>query len=281
VVPVVYPITGFELSYGLYALLISGLISHQALDDAIETKVEELEEHFLRNGGLSFGDNFVSDVDDTGVAITVLRARGRSPDPDLLFDFWHNDHFYTYSQELNPSVFSNAHALHALTVCGRRSKPTEKFLIQRQQPEGFWLADKWHTSWRFTTLEVVVALSLLGHGDLLTRSGQALLADQRPDGSWGDGQTGSTLETSYSILALRILAESGLLSPSNREQLVRGERWLRANVSAGPGRQAQEQERWLGKVAYTPRRVDRVYALSVLATFNESASIPCLSPSWC
>jgi hypothetical protein len=129
--------------------------------------------------------------------------------------------------------------------------------VQQQQEDGVWVADKWHTSSRFTSLESIVALAPLGFEHELVHVGQALLADQHPDGSWGAEGSDRALETSYTTLALRRLAECNLLTPDALEQLAQGERWQLAtmgNVKAYEGL-------WLGKVGYSPYRVDRAYHL--------------------
>src|SRR5690606_30184146 len=136
VMPMVYPITGFELCYGLYALLLTGLLDHPALQDVVQPQVAKLRKMVEREQGLSFGEEFVPDVDETAVAVAVLQAANQSPDPKWVHRFWRDDHFYTYIHELNPSVFSNAHALHALVLCGERSELTEKYLICQQLPGG-------------------------------------------------------------------------------------------------------------------------------------------------
>lgn len=257
--PVVYPIRGFELTYGLYALLLTGLMDHAALRPVIDEKLDALQSIIRQENGISFGAGFVPDVDDTGVGVTVLCAAGRDTDPQWVQRFWHHDHFYTYVHELNPSVFSNAHALHALAQCGTYCDRTEAFLLDRQTDTGRWLPDKWHTSWRSTTMEAVVALAPLENQPAVERAVEALIEDQRADGGWGEGEQASALESAYSVITLQLAQRHNCELPMLEQALNKARRWYQTNWIANQDMGSL----WLGKVAYSPLRVDRVYDLSV------------------
>ncbi len=262
VVPVVYPITGFEVSYGLYALLLTGILDLPALQDVVQPKLAQLADMIVPDQGLSFGDNFVPDVDVTSVAVASLRAMGHVANDHLVRRFFHSGHFYTYAHELNPSVFSNAHALHALRRCDSRCPETEAFLLERQLPGGQWIPDKWHASWRGTTMEAVLALDQLGYQDSLRRGAKAIVDDQRPDGSWWTNGSPSWLETAYSVMALRALDNNGLLCTQGAQALAGADRWL---ATMRPSFAVYET-RWLGKEVYAPERVDQAYLLSAIAS---------------
>ena len=270
VVPMVYPITGFELCYGLYALLLTGILDHPELQDVVAPKVAELREMVEREQGLSFGEEFVPDVDETAVAVSVLQAAKQSPDVKLVHRFWRNDHFYTYVHELNPSVFSNAHALHALVQCNERCKSTEDFLIRQQTKSGAWVVDKWHTSWRSSTLEVIAALLPLGYEEQLRRAGQALIADQNPDGSWGPSGSASALETAHSVIALQLVASIPHLTEQMQPSLLSGRQWLWDHQDT-----LHTIERaWLGKEVYSAIRVDHLYKLCAILSPTLRAKHP-------
>jgi hypothetical protein len=260
VAPVVYPITSFELSYGLYTLLIAGLLDCPSLQEVVQPKLAELHEAVEYYQGLSFGETFVPDVDGTSTAVAVLRAVGIEVGEDLVRRFWRDDHFYTYIHEINSSVFSNAHALHALITCKSRCSLTEAYLVERQEAEGQWAADKWHTSWRFTTLEAINALESLSYTSQLGRAACALLSHQLVDGSWHDGPSTGILETSYTVLALRKLRRRQLLDAEGQASLCSAYRWLQGTIN----QDVLYESRWLGKVLYSPYRVDRVYHLSAI-----------------
>ena len=260
VVPVVYPITGFELSYGLYALLVAGLLNHRELQDVVQPKVAELHAVVEQYQGLSFGETFIPDVDSTAVAVATLRAAGIEVEDSLVYRFWRDDHFYTFIHEINSSIISNAHALHALVTCNTRSALTETYLVDCQESDGKWIADKWHTSWRFSTLESINALEQLGYKPQLRQAVTAYLRDQRADGSWRDDAGSGVLETSYALLALHKAHKLELLDGPGIQQLMRARQWLYSVSQNG----ARNEVPWLGKEVYSARRVDRLYHLSAL-----------------
>jgi hypothetical protein len=262
VVPVVYPITGFELGYGLYALCISGLLEHPLLVEAVRPKIAQLWDITVAQQGTSFGEGFVPDVDSTGVAVSVLAGEEYDVDADWVLRFKKTNHFVTFVHELNPSVFSNAHAVHALSQLGLSSHSAETFILQRQLNDGRWLADKWHSSWRYTTLEVLVSLSSLGYGPSMQRAQDAILRNQRADGSWSLLSSASLIETVYSLMALYVFQLHGMQSPRNLSQLHRAEAWLLDHCTPHQG----FEMRWLGKENYSPIRVDYLYQLSALMT---------------
>jgi hypothetical protein len=260
VVPMVYPITGFELCYGLYALLLTGILDHPELQDVVAPKLASLRDILEQEKGLTFGEYFVPDVDDTAVAVAVLRAAQQPADVELVHRFWRSDHFYTYAHELNPSVFSNAHALHGLVLCGERCKLTEEFLIRRQTVHGIWLGDKWHTSWRNSTMEVIAALRTLGYKEQLVLAAQALMADQNIDGSWGEAEEATLLETSYGVIALQMLTTVPHLSAHVQPALKQGRQWLWKHTNNWN----TIERTWLGKEVYSAVRVDALYRLSAM-----------------
>jgi hypothetical protein len=260
VMPMAYPVNGFELCYGLYALLLTGLLDHPDLQDVIAPKVAVLRAMVERRQGLGFSEYFVADVDDTAVAVAVLQAAHQSPDIQFVRRFWHKDHFYTYVHELNPSVYSNAHALHALVLCGERCERTENFLIQQQRENGAWDVDKWHTSWRSSTMEVVAALLPLGYKEQLSRAGQALIDDQNPDGSWGQVEGAPMLETTYSVIALQLLSADPSLAEKVRPALQRGRQWLWNHLDE----LYSVRRVWLCKEVFSLIRVDNIYKVCTL-----------------
>ena len=261
VVPNVWPITGFELAYAPYALLITDLLNQPALQDVVRPVLDELWLIMQRGHGVSFGEYFTPDVDDTGLAMAVLQATARQVDPAVVMQFKSGDHFCTFRHELNPSIFANAHALYGLTYAGKRDPTAENFLCSRQFADGRWEADKLHTSWLYTTLEVVAALTCLGYTTAVEKAVKALLRHQKPDGGWSSGQRATRMETSYGLITLTLLHRSGVLNQEGENARQRGYQWLRRTYC--PHTRATEQL-WLGKEQYAPYRVDRVYELSAL-----------------
>jgi hypothetical protein len=261
VVPTVWPITGFELSYGLYALLITGLFHHPLLQDVLRVQVDSLQTIMERGRGVSFGQDFTPDVDETAVGLAVLHAQGRPVNPQVILQFKEDTYFYTFPNELNPSVFSNAHALYALARVGERSPSTEKFLLERQCEDGRWLADKWHSSWLYTTLEVLLTLDCLGYTTEVMQAGDVLLRMQHEDGGWGSSARSTQAETGYAIIALHALHQRRLLNGAVPPTLERGHQWLQQR-DACPG--LTREMLWLGKELYCPYRVEQIYHLGAL-----------------
>lgn len=261
VVPNVWPITGFELSYGPYALLVTSLFHQPAMQKLLAPLLDELWRVMQKDHGVSFGEHFTADVDDTGLAIAVLQATSRSVDASTVLQFKKGDHFCTFHNELNPSVFANAHALYGLAHTGERYLQAEHFLREHQSPDGSWLADKLHGSWLYTTLEVVLALSYLGYEVEVQKAVAALLHYQHPEGGWGHGQAATRLETSYGLITLSTIDRCGLLDDTGKVALQRGYQWLNSHYR--PYEFAKDSL-WLGKELYSPYRVDRVYELSAL-----------------
>lgn len=268
VVPNVYPIVGFEICYGLYALMITGLFDHPALQAPIAAKLQQQFEITHRGWGVSFGHYFVPDVDESSLALAALSRAGYQVNLDTVMQFKSGDHFYTFQHELNPSVFSNAHALYGLAEIKRREPTVEEFLIERQQPQGIWQADKWHSSWIYTTLEVAIALQRLGYHREVRHALEAMLAAQHQAGHWGSANQGSVAETGHMLILLQTLANTGQLPGAGYAAMAHGYAWLTQHFQ--PDQFSQEQL-WLGKELYTPYRVDRIYELSSLLAVQMTA----------
>lgn len=267
VVPNVFPIVGFELTYGLYALEIAGIIDHSYLAESIAPQGRDLYETLVSANGVSFGSYFVPDVDSTATAIVSLQSLGYPVDPQLIWQYQVGEHFYTFQNELNPSVLCNAHALYALKQCGEFAYAAENFLLERQQSCGNWIPDKWHSSWRYTTLEVIRPLLKRDNDRQLRKTVQAYCADQRADGGWGMANESSLLETAYSVLALRALYFEDLQSEDSVEALQRGYEFLFKNQNIPD---AASEMYWLGKELYAPKRVNDIYVLSTLLSIFDS-----------
>ena len=267
VVPNVWPISGFELSYGPYAIHTAGLAKHPAIQDELTVVNQKLLDLLTVQEGISFGQRFVPDVDCTAVGITALSSVYEDIPTRYLTRFQQGDCFYTYENELNPSVFSNAHAVQALNRLGRQFPATEKFLFSRRNSAQVWDADKWHSSWRYTTLEVLSALSELEHDDL-SASYRSLLAAQGATGEWGLSRSTRVSDTAYTMLALGL--RSGGAGSESRAAIAsairRAAEWMQS-----VGLQQSHSTRgkpWLGKELYSPYRVERIYHLAATLAFS-------------
>lgn len=261
VVPTAWPINRFEQSFVLYILLITGLLEHPQLQDIVRTQLNSLASA-LRPEGLSMSDFFIPDGDITAAATAVLNAAGYQVDLAVLRQFENDDHFCTYPDELQPSLSTTARAVHALALSGEEVAPSQTFLIKCQYPDGRWPSDKWHSSWIYTTLHVLVALTHSA-GDIgaMKSAVDALLAYQHPDGGWGEQSKSTTTETVYGVLALRTLRNHKFVADGVLDALRKAHKWLLRNYRP---LNVIEDKYWIGKELYCPPRVDRAFELSAM-----------------
>jgi hypothetical protein len=267
VVPTVWPITRYEQAFGLYALLSAGMLDHPALADLVQSQIADLAQAF-RSTGIGFSDCFMSDGDDTAAAMAVLKASGHSVDLAALERFAHHDHFCAYSGELQPSLSVTAHAVHTLMLFDPASVRAQRYLIERQLPDGRWLDDKWNGSWVYTTAQAVIALADTAHIDVLQRALDALLTHQHTDGGWGTANDSIHEETAYGIFALRTLLSPGVADHAIYTALERAERWMFDSYRPD---QQRRYPIWLGKENYQP---DRIVRLIELAASIPSVHLP-------
>ncbi|MBC8077105.1 MAG: hypothetical protein H7Y32_13595, partial [Chloroflexales bacterium] len=157
VVPTVWPITRFEQSNALYALLIGGILHHPALRDVVVTQVAALG-RAMRPGGLGFSDWFAPDGDDTAEALAVLRACDQPMSIATMQHFACEDHYCAYPGELQSSISVTTHAAHVLASCGADNRSALAYLLERQLPDGRWPGDKWNGAWLYTTSHALVVL---------------------------------------------------------------------------------------------------------------------------
>ncbi len=273
--PTVWPMDRFEQVFGLYILLAADLIDHTKLHDVIQMQLADLA-RALRPEGLGMSDHFMRDGDITATTIAVLGANGYPVDRQVLRQFEVNDHFYTYPGELQPSLTTTAHAIHALAIFGEDTKRAQRYLIDRQLPDGRWLGDKWHSSWLYTTCQVVLALQGQGNRDALQRARRALLTYQHADGGWGLYE--STLEeTAYALIALRALMRDIDNDGGIRLAIQRAIRLMLARYR--PFSQEQMQS-WIGKEMYHPARVAYAMQLAALLACVEDFGQPPATIRW-
>lgn len=260
VVPTAWPITRFEQSNALYALLIGGLLDHPGLQDVVQPQLRDLAQA-LRPQGLGFSDHFTPDGDDTAEALAVLQAAGYPVDLATLRHFAHDDHFCAYPGELQPALSVTAHVVHVLRLCGHDSERAQQYMIANQLPDGRWCGDKWNGSWLYTTCQVIIALVGAGHSTALGRAAQALLASQHADGGWG-AHGSSAEETAYGVLALRALLRDRDDDPAIRQALERAEQRLLEDYRPFT---SSMHPCWQAKEIYRPYRLARM--IELVATF--------------
>ncbi|NJN18810.1 MAG: hypothetical protein HC822_22415 [Oscillochloris sp.] len=273
-VPTVWPIDGFELVWVLYALALSGLLNHPVVADLAAPHLTTLRAR-LTPDGIGMSPYFTKDGDITATSLATLLMAGNPVDIHIIDQFAQADHYRTYPYELQPSLTTTAHALHARALAGADITRTARFLSS-QQVNGRWTQDKWHSSWLYTTSAVLTALV---HSDehAACRAGIAtLLATQHPNGGWGTNHHATAAETAYVQLALRHALGVGYHVNGLTAALNRSWRWLNTQwehaASAGP-------HLWIGKELYTPYRVDQAFfATAVLAEeLADELQVPQLS----
>jgi len=257
VMPNAWPIARTEQATALYGILLAGLLDHPKLNDSIQPILTDLA-RALTPIGLGTSDYFVSDGDDTAMALACLAGRRKvSIEPMLHFAI--DSHFYTYVGELQPSLSVTAHALHALALLGKPAANASTYLRERQHTDGSWSGDKWNGSWLYTTCHTLAALLSTEHCDLSTVL-TSICAHQRADGGWGLLSSNSE-ETAYAVMALLLLARVGKLPTEGRAALKRAATFLEQRY-----RPFKEETTavWLAKEPYRPRRVSRTFEISAL-----------------
>jgi hypothetical protein len=254
VVPGVWPLVRFEQAFVLYILFIAGLLEHPALRDVIHKQLVNLMPA-IQSAGLGLSDHFAADGDDTAAALLVLKAAGFPVNALPLAHFTNENHFYGYKGELHGSVSLTARCISTLQrfrYDGADPAPYLQYVLDRQQPDGRWKHDKWHGSWIYTTLHAVLALcDTGGHEPAVRRAVEALLAHQKPSGSWGTQE-----ETAYAIFTLRAACR---VLPSERinAALARAQHWMHARYPYSDAATG-----WIGKELYRPYRIVRSVELA-------------------
>jgi hypothetical protein len=257
VMPNAWPIARTEQATALYGILLAGLLDHPGLNDSIQPILTDLV-RALTPTGLGTSDYFVTDGDDTAMALACLAGRRKvSIEPMLHFAI--DSHFSTYVGELQPSLSVTAHAIHALALLGKPASKASSYLRERQHADGSWSGDKWNGSWLYTTCHTLAALLATNQYNV-TSVLTSIRAHQRADGGWGL-LSSSSEETAYAVMALLLLARVGELPTEGRAALKRAATFLEQRY-----RPFKEETTavWLAKEPYRPRRVSRAFEISAL-----------------
>ena len=262
VVPNAWPIYNFERAFGLYAVLLAGMIHDEMLADVIDMQAAELARTY-GSKGVGFTDSFVCDGDNTAVTISIIRAVNKPIDASVLDQYAHAGHYSGYIGELQPSLSVTAHAVHALSYGHNipHNSPVFDYILERQQPDGTWSADKWNGSWMYVTTRILNALIETPHQDVLQQGVQGLIAKQNNDSGWGSRGVSNAEETAYVVLLLQALDDQSLLLEKHKASLYSGYGWLLANYE--PYKKV-ETNNWLAKEAYCPQRIARIMELTAV-----------------
>ncbi|WP_091288427.1 prenyltransferase/squalene oxidase repeat-containing protein [Amycolatopsis xylanica] len=253
-VPVAAPLATFERAWVLSTLAGVG-VPCTVPGDVVDWLAAEFGE-----SGVAGGVGLPPDADDTAAALHALAKLGRPRSTDTLRGYRVEDHFATFADERTPSTTTNAHVLQALGASreGHREVMSKLalWLRDRQERDGSW-QDKWHASPYYAT--VCCAVALAEHGDECTASSVRdavgwVLANQRPDGSWGRW-AGTFEETAY---AVQILLRTNVSHEAIPEAAARGCAFLFQNQDA------EHPPLWHDKDLYTPLRIVRAEGLAAM-----------------
>jgi hypothetical protein len=210
----------------------------------------------MRPTGIGLSDQFTVDGDDTAAAIIVLLSAGLPVCRSWLSHFRAGARYYAFPGERHGSISLIARAMHAAMLIGEDGAETAAYLRSQQQPDGSWANDKWHTSWLYVTMHVMIALAYNGDYNSVARASAAILHAQRPDGGWGTAE-----ETAYALLGLTY-AYRACTSHNLLRAIYAGRCWLRNSAS----RPANNPPLWIGKELYTyPHIVESAIQAALIA----------------
>jgi hypothetical protein len=260
VVPTVWPVTRFEHVWPLYTLANAGLLDHPQLREVADRRLRDLA-GVLQPPGIGMSDHFMHDGDITATTIATLKAAGYPADGNILERFKQDDHVRTYPDELQVSLTTTAHAVHAMALSGAGTTRQAHFLAQHQGFDGRWVGDKWHSSWLYTTAQVIIALAHTDHLRTLPAAIATLIERQHDDGGWGMSIGSTITETAYVVLALAVLWSRNISAASIQDAIRRAAGYLRRQYSHTA---LGDAAHWIGKELYRPYRVDGVFVLSAL-----------------
>jgi hypothetical protein len=240
----------------------AGLLDHPQLHEAADRQLSDLA-RTLQPPGIGMSDHFMHDGDITATTIATLKAAGYPADSSMLKRFQQDDHMSTYPDELQLSLTTTAHAIHAMALSGVDTTRQAHFLAQQQGADGRWVGDKWHSSWLYTTAQVIIALAHTNHVRTLPSATTALLERQHDDGGWGMSFGSTITETAYVVLALAVLWSRNISTASIQGAIRRAAGYLRKQYSHTA---LGDAAYWIGKELYRPYRVDSAFVLSALLT---------------
>lgn len=201
------------------------------------------------NQGATWVTGFpVPDSDDTALSLLIQLVNGRCPDPgvSIFAPYMTPRGVIGFLGEYDPSISANVHVLMALRAAPPSPQTDEwaSFLLHvlnreiDRRPDHM-LLDKWHIGATYTTGHA--ALATRGIDDrLCERLGEALVAAQNPDGTWG-AEGGSAEEVAYAVYALC------LTHPQRYREIIRTGRQALERLAREPA-----PALWIGKSLYLP-----------------------------
>ena len=261
VVPGIWPMDRFELAFGLYPLLVADLLDKEDLQAALQPQLDMLG-FALTKQGIGLSDHFYQDGDDTAAALAILHTAGYVVDPSVLNRFRGNGVYYAFAGEIQLSISLTARAVHTLRLFGQRDATAVQYLLDMQGENGRWQDDKWHISWLYNTLHLVLALAAepLGYTAVM-QAQDDLIQSQHSNGGWGVNREATPSETAYGLLTLYTLHKERLLTEMGRHAFKKGQTFLKNYIDQPTlGRTSL----WIEKELYAPPRIEKMFELSAL-----------------
>ena len=261
VVPGIWPMCRFELAFSLYPLLVADLLDMPALQPMLQPQLNILNDALTKQG-IGLSDYFYKDGDDTAASLAILHSTGYQVDPTWLERFRGDGVYYAFAGEIQQSLSLTARAIHALRLFGLRDDAAVQYLLDTQGEDGRWQDDKWHISWLYNTLHLVLALAAEPAGKTaVMRAQESLIKSQKSNGGWGVNGDTTASETAFAILTLYTLNKENLLTHAGRRACKAGQAYLKTLIEQPQlGRTAL----WIEKELYVPPRIEKMFELCAL-----------------
>lgn len=258
VVPGIWPMCRFELAFSLYPLLVADLLDLPELQASLRPQLNSLNAA-LSSQGIGLSDYFYKDGDDTAASLAILHSTGFKVDPAWLDRFRGDGVYYAFAGEIQQSLSLTARAVHTLRLFGLRDDAAVQYLLDAQDEDGRWQDDKWHISWLYNTLHLVLALAVEPRGKTaVMRAQSSLIRSQQSNGGWGVNGKTTPSETAFAILTLYTLNKENLLTESGRHAFNAGQIYLKTLVDQP---RLDRTALWIEKELYVPSRIEKMFEL--------------------
>jgi halimadienyl-diphosphate synthase len=240
-IPAVHPIEAFAASWSCFYLDLAGQ-GQSRLGRRLRARAMR---RWQADGASYSSEAPLPNADETAVHFLIQRNAGLSPSLQVFEPFMTDRGARCYIHEYDMSASANVHVLMALRAApagGQRDKWISDILrylhsVADSRSDGL-LVDKWHIGPTYTTSRGILATYGLDD-ELCSQLRDALLRDQRPDGSWGSAE-----ETAYALHALCFT------DPKRYRVEIKA-----ARASLQQLRHKPWPALWIGKSLYLPRPV--------------------------
>lgn len=257
-VPFIWPLDVFEHAWPLWNLTLIGQDNLDSETLSMRERHLDVLEEIWSPQGVPTVIGIFPDADASGVTLDVLTKWGRNADISGILHYEDESHFRCYALEVDPSISTNIHILHALRTVGwGEDHPTVQKVVSflhRTRADRFWF-DKWHSSPYYPTAHA--AMVLLDYDKEMAADAIHWIREtQNEDGSWGFHNVPTAEETAYAVQALAVWKRHRGQVPD--DVLNRGADWLAEHADP------PYPPLWTGKCLYCPTLVVRSAVLSAL-----------------